>query len=365
MKFRVLSVAYPLMEVGPDAVGGSEQVLTMLDAALTKAGHHSMVLAAQGSTVSGTLIASPKANGQMDESARRWGQQVHRQLLRETLMNNPVDIVHMHSLDFHCYLPEEDLPVLATLHLPPDWYPKQIYERKRKNFHMNCVSSSQQRGCPPCCHLLPASPNGVDVSRFDWKATRGSYVLSMGRICPEKGFHLGLDAAKKARVEMILAGEIFPYASHQEYFENEIKPRLDEQRRFIGPVKFARKKRLLSQAKCLLLTSSVAETSSLVTMEALASGTPVIAFPSGALPEIIEHGRTGFLVTNVKEMARAIQTVGSIRPEDCRDAARTRFSAGDMAQRYLELYNRIVSTKVKTREEEEGVRMGASWMASW
>jgi hypothetical protein len=141
MKFRVLSVAYPLMEVGPDAVGGSEQVLTMLDAALTKAGHQSLVLAAQGSNITGTLIASPKANGKMDDSARRWGQQVHRQLLRETLMNTHVDLVHMHSLDFHCYLPEVNMPVLATLHLPPDWYPKTVFERKRENFYLNCVSS--------------------------------------------------------------------------------------------------------------------------------------------------------------------------------------------------------------------------------
>jgi glycosyltransferase involved in cell wall biosynthesis len=365
MKFRVLSVAYPLMAVGPDAVGGSEQVLTMLDAALTKAGHESLVLAAQGSTVSGTLIASPKANGQMDDSARRWGQQVHRQLLRDTLMNTPVDLVHMHSLDFHCYLPEVDLPVLATLHLPPDWYPQNVFERKRRNFYLNCVSSSQQRGCPASCQLLPAISNGIDVERFDWKSAKANYVLAMGRICPEKGFHLALDAARKARSEMMLAGEVFPYASHQEYFAQEIKPRLDEQRRFLGPVKFARKRRLLSHAKCLLVTSSVAETSSLVTMEALASGTPVIAFPSGALPEIIEHGRTGFLVNNVKEMARAIQALDTIRPEDCRDAARTRFSAGDMTQRYLELYNRIVSTTANAQEEEEGVRVGTSWMASW
>lgn len=324
-----------------------------------------MVIAAEGSVVSGTLIASPKANGRLDDSTRRWGQQVHRHLLRETLMNSPVDLVHMHSLDFDAYLPEVDIPVLATLHLPPDWYPKSVFDRKRKNYHLNCVSSSQQRGCPPCANLAPSISNGVEVNRFDWKGPKENYVLSMGRICPEKGFHLGFDAARKAKVEMILAGEVFPYATHKEYFENDIKPRLDEQRRFIGPAKMARKKRLLGQAKCLLVTSSVAETSSLVTMEALAAGTPVIAFPSGALPEIIEHGRTGFLVTNVKEMARAIQAVDSIRPEDCRDAARTRFSASEMTQRYLDLYNRIVSTKVKTREEEEGVRMGASWMMSW
>jgi glycosyltransferase involved in cell wall biosynthesis len=364
MKLRVLSVAYPLVEVGPDAVGGSEQILTLLDEALTNAGHESVVLAAQGSKVKGTLIASPVADGRLDESTRRWGQQVHRQLLRDTLMNSPVDLVHMHSLDFHCYVPES-VPVLATLHLPPDWYPPAVFNGKRTDFYLNCVSSSQQRSCPTSCHLMQSISNGVDTQRFDWKGPKGNYVVAMGRICPEKGFHFALDAARRARTDMMLAGEVFPYTEHQEYFKKEIKPRLDDRRRFLGPVRFARKRRLLGQAKCLLVTSSVAETSSLVTMEALASGTPVIAFPSGALPEIIEHGRTGFLVTNAKEMARAILAVDRIRPDDCRAAARTRFSATEMTQRYLELYSRIVLAGVQKREEDEEVRMGTSWMASW
>src|SRR5207249_5576489 len=129
---------------------------------------------------------------------------------------------------------------------------------------------------------------------------------ALGRICPEKGFHFALQAAKMARADLLLAGQVFPYASHVEYFESKIVPRLDERRQFVGPVGFHRKKRLLSKAKCLLVPSTVNETSSLVAMEALAAGTPVIAFPSGALPEIVEHGRTGYLVSDVKEMAQAI-----------------------------------------------------------
>src|SRR5215471_14565559 len=155
MGLTVLSVAYPLTTVGPDAVGGSEQILSILDDGLTKAGHRSIVIAAAGSRVCGTLVASPKANGHLDEDVRRWGQQIHRELLTESLERFSVDLVHMHSLDFHCYVPDSAVPVLATLHLPPDWYPRSIFQSRRPHYHLNCVSSAQQQSCPRTAALLP------------------------------------------------------------------------------------------------------------------------------------------------------------------------------------------------------------------
>jgi glycosyltransferase involved in cell wall biosynthesis len=232
---------------------------------------------------------------------------------------------------------------------------------------MNCVSTSQQRQCPATSLLLPAISNGVDISRFHWKNGKRKYALAMGRICPEKGFHHALHAAKKARVELLLAGEIFPYESHQHYFHNEIAPLLDRHRRFLGPVRFSRKRTLLAHARCLLIPSTVAETSSLVAMEALASGTPVIAYPSGALPEIIEHGRNGFLVSSPSEMADAISAASKIDPEACRAAARTRFSASEMVRQYFDTYDRIIAkvSEEDSTEHQAPVRGGASWLFAW
>jgi glycosyltransferase involved in cell wall biosynthesis len=345
-------------------VGGSEQILTMLDRALTEAGHRSVVIAAKGSRVAGTLLESPAANGPLDDSVRRWGQQVHQQLIREALANYSVDLVHMHSLDFHTYLPGYSVPVLATLHLPPDWYPPTIFEIKRQRFYMNCVSSSQQRCCPPIPPLLPYVTNGIDTESFTLRPNaRRNYALAMGRICPEKGFHFAISAAKKARTDLILAGQVFPYEFHQNYFRTEIQPQLDSRRRFIGPAGFSAKRRLLSDARCLLIPSTVAETSSLVAMEALASGTPVIAFRSGALPEIVEHGRTGFLVSDAAEMADAIHAAASLDPEACRAAARTRFSSAEMIRRYFEIYDQI-ALKADV-EHWERTRPCASWLVAW
>jgi glycosyltransferase involved in cell wall biosynthesis len=165
----------------------------------------------------------------------------------------------------------------------------------------------------------------------------------LGRICPEKGQHLGLQAMHAAETMGLLAGEVFPYAEHQAYFENRIKPLLDQHRRFLGPVGFNRKRRLLAGARCLLVPSLAAETSSLVTMEALACGTPVIAFPVGALPEVIEHGRTGFLVNDVHEMTEAIARADSLDRSACRRAAETRFASDRMTAAYLRLYEWLLS----------------------
>jgi glycosyltransferase involved in cell wall biosynthesis len=341
MKLTVLSVAYPLTPVGRDAVGGSEQILTLLDAALTRAGHRSIVVACEGSAPQGTLVATPRCDGPLTNEVRGWAQGQHRIAIEEALRTWPVDLIHMHSLDFWAYLPSGAVPLLATLHLPPDWYPADIYNLRRPNTYLNCVSQAQRRACPPCASMLPHIDNGVDVDRLSANLRKSEFALALGRVCPEKGLHLAIDAARKAGVSLLLAGEVYRYEAHERYFRDEIQPRLDDSRRFIGPVGFRAKRRLLTKARCLLIPSLVAETSSLVAMEALSCGTPVIAFPNGALPEIIEDGRTGFLVQNDREMARAIEEVRFIDPDKCRQTARERFSADRMAYRYIELYQAL------------------------
>ncbi|HZI48789.1 MAG TPA: glycosyltransferase, partial [Pyrinomonadaceae bacterium] len=177
-------------------------------------------------------------------------------------------------------------------------------------------------------------------------ATR-KFCLALGRICPEKGFHFAIAAAERARTPLLLGGPVFSFNTYQKYFNEEIAPRCNGFARFIGPVNMQRKRRLLSAAKCILIPSVVPETSSLVAMEAFACGTPVVAFRSGALVEIVEHGRTGFLVNDEKEMADAIGEVASLDMRACLEAARERFSVERMVQQYFELYRTITTDYTK------------------
>ncbi|HXS92982.1 MAG TPA: glycosyltransferase [Candidatus Limnocylindrales bacterium] len=364
MPLTVLSVAYPFTYVGEDAVGGSEQIITILDRALTEAGHRSLVLATEGSKVRGTLLASPRAKRVLNSAIREQGQRLHKRLIAQTLARNSVDLVHMHTLDFHQYLPPDGTPTLATLHLPPSWYPARIFHLRRAGFYLNCVSASEQKACPPSSLLLPPISNGVDIGRFAPSKAKRTHALALGRVCPEKAFHIAMDAARMAGVDFVLAGEVFPYQHHRDYFEREIVPRLSKRRQFVGPVNFDTKKRLLAEASCLLVTSEVQETSSLVAMEALAAGTPVIAFPAGALPEIVEHGRTGYIVANAREMADAIAAVGEIDRDECKKAARRRFSAKRMVAEYLRAYRRII-TGTSTGSERPRTIAAGSWLVNW
>ena len=351
---RVLNVAYPLTPVSINSAGGSEQILTRLDQALVQAGHQSLVIAAAGSQLQGELIEGPPAPPCLTPEVRERARRDHKRLIHQTLERFEVDLVHMHSLDFHHYLPERRVPVLATLHLPPDWYPEQIFRFQRPAFYLNCVSESEHATCPKSMRLLPCIPNGVAVDQFQWQSEKRSFVLALGRICPEKGFHFALQAAHAAGVELVLAGELFPYAEHKAYFRQQIEPLLDERRRFLGPVGFEQKRELLARARCLLIPSTVAETSSLVAMEAMASGTPVVAFRSGALPEIVEDGVTGFLVSDAQAMAEAIHKTNRLQPHDCRQAASKRFSDRVMADRYVSLYERIIKAEVRRAEMRQG-----------
>jgi len=211
----------------------------------------------------------------------------------------------------------------------------------RPDTWLNCVGQAQHETWPKAPNLLAPIENGVPIASLARRHAKRPFALFLGRICPEKGIHLAIEAAKRADTALVIAGGVFGYEAHRRYFEDEVRPRLDGRRRFIGPVGFARKRRFLSAAQCLLVSSPVPETSSLVAREALACGTPVVGFRTGALPETIEQGRTGFLVDTLDEMAEAIRLARDLDPDLCRAAARQRFSLETMTARYFDLYRHL------------------------
>jgi glycosyltransferase involved in cell wall biosynthesis len=323
-------------------VGGAERVLTLLDRALVAAGHRSVVVACAGSEVRGTLLATPLPAGPLDDPpAREEAHAATRAAIAAALSRFPVDILHFHGIDFDAYLPPAGPPALVTLHLPPSWYSAAALHVGRPRTFLHCVSAVQRRACPPGLPLLEDVPNGVALEVFRPCSRKRDFTLALGRICPEKGFHLAFDAAARAGFPLLLGGQVFPYPDHERYFSEEIAPRLTPPSRLLGALPLRRKCRLLAAARCLLIPSLAPETSSLVAMEALASGTPVIAFPAGALPEIVEPRRTGFLVDDVEAMAVAIGEVDRIDPRECRRAAEERFSAVRMLGGYFDLYHRL------------------------
>jgi glycosyltransferase involved in cell wall biosynthesis len=340
MGLTILSVAYPFAPVGPDATGGAEQVLAQIDAGLVRAGHRSIVVASEGSRVAGTLVPVPR-RGAVTTEQRAAACGSHIRAIAAALQRWPIGVVHMHGVDFPTYLPPPGVPVLATLHLPIAWYHPGALRPARPETWFNCVSRSQQADCGANPRLCAPIENGVPLELFQARHAKRAFALMLARICPEKGVHVAIDAAKRAGVPLLIAGEVFPYPEHQRYFAEQIAPRLDRARRFIGPVDLVRKRRLLAAARCLIVSSLVRETSSLAAREALASGTPVVAAARGVPAETVEHGRTGFLARDVDEMAWAIAHAGELDADDCRAVAQTRFCARRMTDQYVALYHAL------------------------
>lgn len=333
----ILNVAYPLAPVSLGTAGGSEQIIALLDRALTQDGHRSIVVGCAGSVVKGTLIATSCRREFFRESRRELYDEYRTAIWRSILKYKP-DVIHLHGIDVHNYIPPAGLPALITLHLPSEWYSPELFNLDRPHTYLNCVSLTQQKACPRSTRLLPFIKNGVPVNSFSANLRKRRFALVLARVCPEKGIHLAIDAAAAAGVPVLVGGEVFPYEVYERYFSEEIAPRLSRTAKFLGPVGFRRKRRLLSRAKCVLIPALAPETSSLVAMEALASGTPVVAFAAGALPEIVDDGVTGFLVSNEHQMADAIRRVDSIDRARCRREAVKRFSSEHMVRNYFGLY---------------------------
>lgn len=354
MRLTVLSVAFAFASVGPHAVGGAERILTDLDEALTEAGHQSLVVACEGSRTRGQLFsfALPK-NGIVDETMRREVPRQCREAIQRALQSARVDVVHLHGMDFDAYELPEEIPTMVTLHLPLGWYRPGALERRRGRALFVCVSESQRRRWPGGLAALGdvvVVENGVGIPERWNEGPREDVALVLGRICPEKNQHEALEAGNMAGIPVWIGGHTFPYREHQDYFVKKIAPQLQSNgtfphHRFLDSPQPDEKYDLLSRARCVLHPTRAPETSSLVAMEALAAGTPVIAYRSGALPEIVEDGVTGFLVEDAGAMAEAIGKVDSLSRARCRAAAERRFSKQRMVQEYLGLYESLAMSQ--------------------
>jgi glycosyltransferase involved in cell wall biosynthesis len=346
-------VAYPLLTVSSGSAGGAEQVLWTLEREMAHCGAKTTVAASAGSSITGELFNTGQPCCELDDYERRSSEheeEVVRLVLRRECEKNPFDLIHDMSGSFWSCAPRFETPVLSTLHLPRSFYRPGLFENVASNVSFNCVSRAQAGDFADLLRLEGVIPNGIPLDRCGLEtapATNANCragLLWLGRICQEKAPHLALDIAESAGVPITVAGQVYPFSYHREYFANTIVPRLRRmpQATLVESPAAAEKRRLLGAAQALLITSQAEETSSLVAMEAAASGTPVVAFARGALAELVEDGVTGFLVNDVEEAIHTLSRLEEISREACLRYAGQHFDSVMMAQHYAGLYGRIL-----------------------
>lgn len=394
---RLLYISYPLLTVSDESAGGAEQMLWTLEREMAARGVETTVAASAGSSVGGELFVTGEPCSVPDDFRRR--NREHQDRIIEFVhtrarQGRPFDLVHDKSGSFWPRAGEIGSPMLATLHLPRSFYPPELFENVPANVFFNCVSQSQSRSFSDLkpafipngiclesyehdsnsslvpghdlggnvnnsgvetSHCNPGSPSragfnfardGVGASPPKSRAKRLN-VLWLGRICEEKAPHLALEIAARAGERITLAGQVYPFSYHQQYFEREVLPRLEQMPNalFNSSPSAHHKRELLRRARAVLITSQADETSSLVAMEAAASGTPVIAFRRGALPEIVKDGVTGFLVNSTDEAVDALNRVDAIASSACIAHAHENFSSARMVEAYWHLYSRFLQSR--------------------
>jgi glycosyltransferase involved in cell wall biosynthesis len=353
-KASILYVAYPLLTVSEESAGGAEQVLWTLEREMARRGMDTTIAASAGSRVTGKLFSTGKRCSSLDDFDRRSREHQERilELIRRRAgTGRAFELIHDMSGSFWSRAGEIEAPMLATLHLPQDFYSPSLFENIPANVSFNCVSLSQARSFAGLSRLAGVVANGVALDHLEANLGQRdrSGLLWLGRICQEKAPHLAFEIAERSGMPITVAGQVYPFSNHRQYFVREVAPRLQRmpRARFIESPSRQRKQYLLCSARAVLITSQADETSSLVAMEAAASGTPVIAFARGALPEIVRDGLTGFVVEGVDAAVEALGRLNSIRVASCVRHACDHFSSVRMAEDYLALYEKILSGTVR------------------
>jgi len=237
--------------------------------------------------------------------------------------------------------------VVTTLHGPLDTdYQQFVYNTiPNKNYKNYYVSiSNNQRQPMPRLNFVNTIYHGIQVDKFTFNSKKGKYAAFLGRMSPEKGPLQAIRAAKKAKIPLIMAAKVD--LTDKEYFHKKIKPLIDGKLiKFIGEVDHRDKVKLLRNAAALLGLIQWEEPFGLVMIEALACGTPVIANNRGSVSEIIQNGKTGFIVKNINEAVKAIHNIDQIDRYDCRRLAEEKFSVEKMTTEYEKIYYKLLEKK--------------------
>lgn len=358
---RIAQIAPPWITIPPKTYGGTESVLSTLVEEQVRQGHE-VTLFAPGDAKTSARLVSFFPHSLLQEGVP-WTLHpkafYHLQKALEQVRVQEFDIVHSHlSSGSDLYL----FPLTAALqtshvttlhsHFPFDRGPggwigdaDRYYMDWAPAVPMVAISESARTQEKLPLKFVGVVYNGIEMRLYRApNKQRGDFFVWLGRFAREKGAHLAIEAAKRAGVPIVLAGTIDRYQQEsRSYFHEVIEPQIDDERvKYIGPVNMKQKLNLLSRARGFLNPIEWEEPFGMVMIEAMVMGCPVISFARGAAPEIVVHGKTGFLVQDVDEMVQTMPSIDEIDRQATRLHVERNFSAQVMAEKYTQVYQNVI-----------------------
>jgi glycosyltransferase involved in cell wall biosynthesis len=342
---RIAQLA-PLAEsVPPKGYGGTELVVSLLSDALQSAGHQVTLFASGDSKTKAELVAVTPKSLRQDSSipTRRWPAYALKLLLEFEKRQDDFDIVHNH-MGYEAFLTLRHcrIPSVTTNHNPIKDYCAPLY-LAHKDLPFVSISHAYRRlNYGDILNYAATIYNGIDLDAFDATSNGSrSYLLYLGRICRDKGADTAIEIARKLAIPLIIAGKVDE--AEGQFYEQVIKPQIVDSCHitYIGEVGPPEKRVLYRGARAVLNPIAFDEPFGLVMAEALASGTPVMAFARGSVPELISDGQTGILGKTADDLVRRFSELDLISPQECRHRAATLFSKERMLSEYVKLYESL------------------------
>ncbi len=362
---KIAQIAPPWIPIPPKNYGGTESVIYNLVEEQVAQGHD-VTLFAPGDTKTAAKLVSFFPKSLLKEGVP-WSMHLkafyHLQKALELVKEQNFDIVHTHlssGADMYAFPLMASLatPHVTTLHshFPFDHGPGG-WVGDADNYYMDwapylpivAISNAARAQVQEPLNFVGVVYNGIEVNQLQpiRRRKKDPYFVWLGRFMPEKGPHLAIEAAKQANISLVLAGTIDRHVKESvSYFHDIIEPQVDnDQIKYIGPVNARQKASLLGGARGFLNPIEWEEPFGMVMVEAMAFGCPVISFERGAVPEIIAHGKTGFLVQNLAEMIQYIPRIDEIARNTLPTYVEQNFSARVMAQNYEQVYKNVIRMK--------------------
>jgi glycosyltransferase involved in cell wall biosynthesis len=342
---RIAMLAPPWISVPPPGYGGVESVVSTLTEALVHRGHTVTLFCAPGSQSQANLVTVlddphpdeiERSLYEADHVARVFG------MIDDAGGQDAFDVIHDHCGFTALAMADRlDVPLVHTLHGQFTAATASFYACHGHKATLVGISRAQLACAPVTLGPVRAIPNPIDLELWTLREAKDNYLLWVGRMTPEKGPHRAIAAARAAGLPLVLAGVIQP--GHRAFFEREIAPHIDGERvTFLGEISGQVKYSTFARASALLMPIRWAEPFGMVMVEALACGTPVIAFREGAASELIVHGETGFLVNDESAMAAAASWLSGINARDCRSWVAEHCDVEIVAAAYERVYRSVI-----------------------